>query len=459
MAPIAHLLPNKTDWLAGCFEVDGIRDIWRSLELPPQSSMALVRGSDYRLWIREPFKPVLLGIDLSDGPLVTAMKEQAPSTKGIAEIIATKTDFVARTVQWSPIGAGDLILVAGYPKDYFYNSWLKREWLHLVTLGIFSSVIIILATFSWITMQRQYREAKAFALQIEEREKKAQLMLQAIEQSAVMTFITDANGVIEYVNPVFTEWTGYTAEEAIGQKPSLIKSDTTPDELYKDLWQTLSAGKEWRGEIQDRRKTGDAYWASVVISPVRHANGEIEHFISIHEDITERKQLDEANYLANHDQLTGLANRRSFMDLANRKMLEVQRNNSSAAIVTTDIDNFKSVNDTYGHHVGDEVLCEFSRRLKLAVRGHDVVARMGGEEFAILVSQQVETEAVEAAERFCKAVNSSPFETSAGLLIVTASFGVSALSADLMLDETLKICDKALYEAKGAGKNCVRFTE
>ncbi|MCG8552657.1 MAG: diguanylate cyclase [Desulfobacterales bacterium] len=289
-------------------------------------------------------------------------------------------------------------------------------------------------------------------------QQKAQLLLQAVDQSAVLTFITDVNGVIEYVNPKFTELTGYSAEEAIGQKPSLIKSDDTPPELYKDLWQTITAGQEWRGEIRDRCKTGEEFWSSVIISPVRGINGEIEHYISIHENITERKQLEEANYLANHDQLTGLDNRRSFRDAANLKMLEIKRENAQAAIVSLDVDFFKSVNDTHGHHVGDEVLCELALRLKQVAREQDIVARMGGEEFAILVSHKNSKEAVAAAERFRNAIESSPFQTSVGPLKITASFGVSSLSAELSLDDTLKACDKALYDAKEGGRNCVKYS-
>jgi signal transduction histidine kinase/ActR/RegA family two-component response regulator len=170
MAPIAHVLPNGSGWIAACIKLDTIRDVWRNLNLPRKSSMALVRASDYHLWIREPFKPDLLGRDLSDGPLVAAMRDHAPSPHGTAEIIATKTDFVARTVKWNPIGIDDLVLVAGYPKNHVYNTWLDREWVHLSTVGSLSFILTILATLSWTAIQRKYLEAQQLTQQIQERE-------------------------------------------------------------------------------------------------------------------------------------------------------------------------------------------------------------------------------------------------------------------------------------------------
>ncbi len=116
----------------------------------------------------------------------------------------------------------------------------------------------------------------------------------AVEQSSQLIFITDIDGVIEYVNPRFTELMGYSAEEALGNKPSLIKSGDTPDEVYSNLWETLLSGNEWRGELKDRRKNGELFWASASISPVRDDNGAITHFIAIHEDITDRKEAEEA---------------------------------------------------------------------------------------------------------------------------------------------------------------------
>ena len=182
-------------------------------------------------------------------------------------------------------------------------------------------------------------------------------------------------------------------------------------------------------------------------------NGVRERFLV--ESAKSQKLLDEAQHLAHHDPLTGIANRRAFSDAAQRKLAEVKRTQSTAAIISLDIDYFKSVNDTHGHDIGDAVLCELARRITESARAQDVVARMGGEEFAILISQHDPEEAVRAAERFREAIANLPFQTSAGALEITASFGVSSMTAEASLDDTLKACDQALYRAKEAGRNCV----
>ena len=156
------------------------------------------------------------------------------------------------------------------------------------------------------------------------------------------------------------------------------------------------------------------------------------------------------------DELTKIGNRKLFNSIIQDLTLKQKHQPEPLCLIMTDIDHFKSVNDTHGHHVGNEVLCEFALRLRQVAREQDVIARMGGEEFAILVSHNNSKEAVDAAERFRKAIDSSPFQTSAGELKVRASFGVSSLSAELDLDETLKACDKALYDAKKSGRNCVK---
>lgn len=140
-------------------------------------------------------------------------------------------------------------------------------------------------------------------------------LTRAVEHTAHMVFITDVDGVIEYINPKFTEWLGYSPSEAIGQKPSLIKSGETPNEVYEDLWQTILSGQEWRGEIKDRCKNGDVFWASAAIAPVRDDNGEITHFIAAHEDITQRKEAEIA--MANAHRAAEIANKAKTDLLAN----------------------------------------------------------------------------------------------------------------------------------------------
>lgn len=163
MAPIAHALQGDAGWMAACIRVDQIREVWQNLELPQKTSMALVRSSDFHLWIREPFTPDLLGRDLSDGPLVTSMLAQGVESEGVADITATKTDFVQRTVQWSPIGIDDLVLVVGYPKSHFFDTWFNREAVHLAVLVVLCAAFIGLALFASRRISKQFHEVSNLA--------------------------------------------------------------------------------------------------------------------------------------------------------------------------------------------------------------------------------------------------------------------------------------------------------
>jgi len=288
MAPIAHVLANGSDWIAACFKVDTIRDIWRSLELPKKSSMALVRGTDYHLWIREPFKPELLGRDLSDGPLVAAMIDQAPSPHGIADIIATKTDFVARTVQWSPIGVDDLILVAGYPKNHVYDTWLEREWPHLTTLGILAAVIIALASFSWITIQRKYQETKKLNVKVEEREARLGAI---IDNSADGIISISETGKIHIANVAACSMFGYNQAELVGKNVNILlpKDERHEHDTYirkSELYQSRVINQV--RDLFGLNKDGTLFPIELNVSRVQVSHERM--FVGIIRDISERKK-------------------------------------------------------------------------------------------------------------------------------------------------------------------------
>jgi len=169
------------------------------------------------------------------------------------------------------------------------------------------------------------------------------------------------------------------------------------------------------------------------------------------------KELERVTYLAMHDALTGLNNRRAFVAGLENKISQIANKKSIAAIVILDVDHFKAVNDRYGHAVGDEVLQELSRRLLTAARSDDLVARIGGEEFAILVSLRDQKGAKQAAERFQNALSEKTFQVSGLDLNISASFGICLLSPGSKVREVLDHCDQALYDAKHAGRNCVRL--
>ena len=248
----------------------------------------------------------------------------------------------------------------------------------------------------------------------------------AVEQSPNTIVITDNKGNIEYVNPKGNQLTGYTPEEVIGKNPRIFKTGETPQEEYKRLWAVIKSGGEWRGEFRNKKKNGECYWESASISSIKDSRGVITHFIAIKEDITERK-MSEAHltHLANNDPLTNLFNRRRFREELEGWVAQMERHESTGALLFIDLDNFKYINDTLGHQKGDEILINFAYLLRARVRETDIIARLGGDEFAIILpytdadqAQSIAMQILELARRNTH-VNNGRFHS------VTASIGIA----------------------------------
>ena len=431
-------------------------------------------------------------------------------------------------------------------------------------------------------------------------------LTRAVDQSPASILITDLDGNIEYVNPRFTAVTGYTLDEVVGKNPRFLQSGQMPESVYQDLWRSLSAGNEWRGELVNRKKDGTLHHESVVISSIKNPDGMESHYLAVREDITERKQAEEAlrvsearhrlvadnardviwtmapdgrityispsieqvrgltpaqamqqtieeihppssqaislgyftslftdlaagrplnsfrgelEYFCNDgstiwtevmahpivsqgqlveiigvtrdisehkrlvlalqqakeaaeqanaalqhanaelakiattDVLTGIWNRRHFLEMASTLKSQASRHGHPLSLLLLDIDHFKLINDHHGHPTGDQVLIELTRRLKQAVRGTDMLARWGGEEFVLLSPGCGANEAVRLAEKLRALVADLPF---ADVGRVTISLGAAELQPDETIDSLFKRVDTALYEAKAAGRNTVR---
>jgi diguanylate cyclase (GGDEF)-like protein/PAS domain S-box-containing protein len=290
----------------------------------------------------------------------------------------------------------------------------------------------------------------------------------AVEHSPAAIMITDMNGKIEYVNPKFTAVNGYTLEEVFGKNPRVLKSNQTPPEIYTELWQTILAGKEWRGEFLNRKKNGELYWEFASISAITDLNGSITHFVSVNEDITARKDAEEKiirlnaglELLAMTDHLTSLYNRRYFMQRGTEEFKRAGRNGQPLSLLMLDIDEFKRVNDSHGHEAGDMALQQVAAVLKSSLREIDILGRMGGEEFAVLLPNTSLREAVSLAERVQQVMAETPFEIPGASLTITIKITVSigvAVIADEMsgIDDLLRNADAALYYAKNNGRNRV----
>jgi diguanylate cyclase (GGDEF)-like protein/PAS domain S-box-containing protein len=276
--------------------------------------------------------------------------------------------------------------------------------------------------------------------------------------------ITDLNKRILRVNRAFTHLTGYSAEEVIGQTPDLLKSGRRDAEFVSSMWDAIARDKYWQGEVWSRRKNGEIYPAWLTTTAVTDTKGKMTHYVSVFTDITLRKQAEEQIHrLAFYDPLTELPNRRLLRDRLDHAMASSTRNMVHSALLFIDLDNFKTLNDTKGHDVGDLLLIEVAQRLKACVRGGDTVARLGGDEFVVMMgslSDEVEQAAAQAkttGEKIREFL-SRPYQLRNFEYHSSCSIGISLCRGnDITVDDLLKRADTAMYEAKTAGRNTLRF--
>ncbi len=277
----------------------------------------------------------------------------------------------------------------------------------------------------------------------------------AVKQSPVSIVITDTQGNIEYVNPKFTRTTGYTLDEVIGKSPRILKSGKTSASEYKRLWDTITSGREWRGEFCNKKKNGELYWDYASISPIRNAEGVITHFLAVKEDITERKNFEaQLAHLANCDPLTNLLNRRRFHEELENCLAQVRRYGNNGAVLFLDVDNFKYINDTLGHQAGDKLLVDLATLLRKRMRKTDTLARLGGDEFAIILTHVDTDQAQSIAGNILESVRNNIIVDKRQSLSITVSIGITLFpehgdDADTLLSDA----DLALYKAKEGGRN------
>lgn len=281
---------------------------------------------------------------------------------------------------------------------------------------------------------------------------------QVVEQSHNAIFITDLNAKIEYVNQAAIQQTGYSQSELIDNKPSLLKSNKTLQETYNDMWATITTGKEWHGELTNTRKNGSEYNVLTMISPIHQNDGHTTHYVSIQDDITERKLVEQRlQHLVNYDALTSLPNRLQLEERAKYAISLAKRSGSTLALMFLDLDNFKDINDTLGHSFGDVLLIELARRLQLTLREEDTVSRLGGDEFILLLPGIDAHTAAQIAVKLLANI-SDPYQSGHTELNMTASIGISLYPDDGQDLETLsKRADAAMYRVKQEGRHGFHF--
>ncbi|MFP4062934.1 MAG: PAS domain S-box protein [Halochromatium sp.] len=337
---------------------------------------------------------------------------------------------------------------------------LRFDWLHQQRDGTPLLVEVTLVPVElegepayFVHWHDRTEEAKA-----RQRERQASTVF---ENSTEAILVTDAEQRILAVNRAFTEITGYAEAEILDQTPNRLGFGHHQDAFFERIWQEIETTGAWRGELWNRRKNGETYPVRLSITSVRDDDGRLINYIGMFSDISESKRSEEELYrLAHNDALTGLPNRTLLRARMEQSLQRAKRDNRMLALLFIDLDLFKNVNDSLGHSVGDELLKDVARAIEQEVRKADTVARIGGDEFIILMDGIDDpSTAAHLAERLCQLV-SQPFQVADRELRLTASIGVSLFPTDgKSMDSLLSNADLAMYRAKDQGRNTYRFFE
>lgn len=324
-------------------------------------------------------------------------------------------------------------------------------------------LIVILVAEAMYQQQHRSRSMEVLLHQLEEAKQEQKIAAVAFEaQEGVM--ITDADGVILRVNQAFTELSGYAAEELVGQTPRMLKSGRHDATFYRNMWKIISETGCWCGEIWDRRKDGELYLKWLTIAAVKDEAGEITHYVSTQTDITERvAAAHQIEHLAFYDPLTQLPNRRLLFDRVQQALAMSVHSCKKGALLFIDLDHFKNINDTFGHGTGDLLLQQVAERLRSCVTEVDTVARIGGDEFVILLEDLSESvlEAAKGVEHVAEAmllVLGVPYQIGDCEHHSSVSMGVTMFGdAEISQEVLFKQADIAMYQAKKAGRNALKF--
>ena len=267
--------------------------------------------------------------------------------------------------------------------------------------------------------------------------------------------ITDGNASIIEVNETFTHITGYSNSDVLGKNPKIFKSGRHSSEFYKNMWAEINKVGHWRGEIWNRRKNGEIYPEMLTISAVKNVDGMVQHYVSLSTDITQTKKAQEQlERIAHYDLLTNLPNRVLLAERLSQAMKQHTSDDRSLGVAFMDLDGFKEVNDRYGHDIGDQFLVEVSKRINRAIRQYDTLARIGGDEFIIIMGGLKNFHECEHVLKQVLKAAATPVSIGRLVAKVSASIGVTLYPQDNVdAEQLIRHADQAMYVAKQAGKN------
>ena len=332
--------------------------------------------------------------------------------------------------------------------------WVKTTL--LLVVGVIVTVLLLLGlTIAWRTL-KSISNAETQRAQAEQELRLAANALASIAEGVVI--VDPAYRVIS-VNKAYTKITGYSADEAIGKTLSYPLAERNNAEQYATLWNTLNDQGFWQGEVWNQRKNGDIYPELLSVSAVHDDSGKVAYYVGVFNDISQYKEYEERlEHLARHDPLTDLFNRSAFVAACREALIRTRRRRRGLALLFVDLDGFKSINDSYGHAVGDQLLEIIAERMRESVRESDNIARLGGDEFAVLLEDLTDKQqAGVVAEKLLEAL-SQTITCNGHELAISASIGIAGYPEDGADEHTLLLkADAAMYEAKQSGRNTYRL--
>lgn len=332
------------------------------------------------------------------------------------------------------------------PGEHVRDSTAER-WEFVVMASVFAALALVLPA---VTVYRLLAERLAG-------NRLASAVFNAAPQAMI---VTDVHGRVIAANPAFAKLSGYRAELCVGQPISRFKSDLQGEEFYAGLQRVLRETGAWAGEVRNRRPDGSTYVAWLGITATHNRDGKVGEYVVVLTDITWRKEREEvALHQATHDALTGLANRRMLMEHLQQVLSAVPVSGEIVALLFIDLDGFKQVNDALGHAAGDQVLKAVAQRLAACARSADLVARLAGDEFVIVLRELTKPEAAEIFARRCIESVEQPIGVGSTAVCVGASIGIALSSQGVdSADALLQAADATMYEVKRDGRGAARFS-
>ena len=310
-----------------------------------------------------------------------------------------------------------------------------------------------------VELVKEIAEQLSFALDFLEKEEKLHRFSLAVEQTSDWILITDEEGVIQYANRAVEEISGYTREELIGRKPNMLKSGRHPDSFYRKLWETILSGRSFRSIFINRRKDGELFYLDQTITPIKDREGKIVGFVATGKDVTHERELREKLvHLSLYDPITELPNRSNFMERLSFHISRAKATGKVLAVCFMDVDRFKFVNDTYGYQVGDRILREIARRVRKALRAGDTAARLGSDEFGLILTDMSKKEDIPNVLSKVLRVFEQPFMVDGEELKLNVRIGVAVFPEDgADPEELVRKAEMALSHAKEMPSGSYQF--